>query len=229
MCVPETRIATWLLATALAASAPALAQQASVALGKQIAGQGTPQGVVACIGCHGARGEGNTAFPRLAGTGQAYLQAQLDAFADGSRKNAVMQPFAQKLSTTERAALAMYYSQLPAPFSAADNPPAPSPSDAGAWLAARGRWSDQLPACAQCHGQSGSGVGTQFPPLAGLSAAYIGEQLQAWKAGTRPPGPLGLMPMVTAKLSDADVTAVAAYYAGLVAAPPGTARKESKP
>jgi len=201
-----------LLLAWVASAAPALAQPPSAAQGQQIAAQGTPQGVAACIGCHGAQGEGNAAFPRLAGTGQAYLQAQLDAFADGSRRNPIMQPFAQKLSGTERIALAMYYSQLKAPFMPADTA-SPTPDDAGAWLATRGRWADQLPACAQCHAPGGSGVGTQFPPLAGLPVAYLVEQLQAWKAGTRPPGPLGLMPAVARKLSDKDIDAVAAYYA----------------
>ena len=161
------------------------------------------------------------AFPRLAGTGQAYLLAQLDAFANGERKNAVMQPIAQSLKPAERQALALYFSQLPAPFVASDSAQ-PSPSDAGAWLATRGRWADQVPACAQCHGQGGSGVGTQFPPLAGLSAAYIAEQLQAWKTGNRPPGPLALMAGVAKKLSDTEINAVAAYYEK-IAAPDRTA------
>ena len=192
-----------------AAVATAAAQSASQ--GQQIAAQGTAQGVAACISCHGAKGEGMGAFPRLAGTGQIYLQAQLDAFADGSRKNPIMQPIAQRLSPSERQAAALYFSQLPAPAAAPD-PAQPLPSDTGAWLAIRGRWSDQVPACVQCHGPGGSGVGAQFPPLAGLPAAYIAEQLQAWKAGSRPPGPLAIMAGIAKNLSDAEVSAVAAYY-----------------
>ena len=192
--------------------------------GQQIAAQGTSQGVAACISCHGAKGEGLGAFPRLAGTGQAYLLAQLDAFAGGSRKNPIMQPIAQNLTPTERQAVALYFSELPAPLVASD-PAQPSSSNTGAWLATRGRWADQVPACAQCHGPGGSGVGTQFPPLAGLPAAYIAEQLQAWKAGNRPPGPLALMSGIAKKLSDAEVSAVAAYYEKLAA--PGAAAASS--
>lgn len=200
------------------AQAPALAQ------GQQIAAGGSSQGVPACVGCHGVKGEGNADFPRLAGAGQAYLQAQLDAFASGARKNPIMQPFAQKLSAQERVAVSAYYSQL-APPTVPQRTSAPRPSDPGGWLATRGRWTDQLPACAQCHGTDGGGVGTQFPPLAGLSENYIAEQLKAWKTGVRPPGPLGLMPAVAGKLSDPDITAVAQYYAGLLmaAAPAATA------
>jgi hypothetical protein len=67
MSAPEWRLALLVAATSFAASA--LAEQASVAQGQQIAAQGTAQGVAACIGCHGAQGEGNAAFPRLGGTG----------------------------------------------------------------------------------------------------------------------------------------------------------------
>lgn len=195
----------------------AMAQSASQEAGKQIAAQGTPQGVAACASCHGAKGEGNAAFPRLAGTGEAYLQAQLEAFGNGSRKNPVMQPMAEKLTAEQRLAVAAYYSRLPSPMSVSDTAPA-KPAATGAWLATRGRGKDQLPACAQCHGPGGSGVGAAFPPLAGLPAAYITAQLQAWKAGTRPPGPMALMAGVAKKLSDSDITAVAAYYAELAPA-----------
>ena len=214
-CVMRCIAATGLLCVAVATATAQPTTQ-----GQQIAAQGTSQGVAACISCHGAKGEGLGAFPRLAGTGQAYLLAQLDAFAGGSRKNPIMQPIAQNLTPTQRQAVARYFSQLPAPFVASDSTQ-PLPSDTGAWLATRGRWTDQVPACAQCHGPGGSGVGTQFPPLAGLPAAYIAEQLRGWKAGNRPPGPLALMSDIAKKLSDAEVSAVAAYYKKLVT--PGAA------
>ncbi len=199
------RSAVTLLWFAAALGAPAVAQKTS---------PDAPKSVAACIGCHGAKGEGIATFPRLAGTGQAYLQAQLDAFGDGSRKNSVMQPIAQQLTAAQRTEVAQYFSQLPAPFLAAD-PVQPLPADVGAWLATRGRWSDNVPACLQCHGPGGRGVGAQFPPLAGLPAAYITGQLQAWKAGSRPPGPLALMTDIAQQLSETDIAAVAAYYANL--------------
>ena len=190
---------------------PAFAQKTNIEAGRQIAAKGTPQGVAACSTCHGPRGEGMAVFPRLAGSGQAYLLAQLTAFGNGSRKNPVMQPMAEKLSPAERVSLAAYYSQLPAPFVAATDAAA-EPSDAGAWLATRGRWADQVPACTQCHGPGGNGVGQQFPPLAGLPAGYITAQLQAWKTGDRPPGPQALMQQIAQKLTAAEITAVSSYY-----------------
>jgi len=196
----------------------ATAQAPDPAPGRLVAVAGAGAVVAACASCHGARGEGSAAFPRLAGTGQAYLQAQLAAFASGLRKNPIMQPIAQGLSPAQREAAARYYSQLPPPA------PAPAveadPADRGAWLASRGRWSDQLPACNQCHGPNGIGVGSAFPPLAGLPAAYITEQLLGFKQGTRPPGPLDLMKTIADKLPEDDMVAIGKYYAGLTSAAP---------
>ncbi|MBM2770825.1 c-type cytochrome [Burkholderia anthina] len=210
---PRRRFAPLLLAAAALLAGRAYADDAT--LGKTLATQGSATGVAACIGCHGAQGEGNAAagFPRLAGTHAAYLSAQLAAFADGSRQNPVMQPLAKLLSAHERDAVSAYFASLPAPAAIAAGTASIDPANAGAWLATRGRWSDGLPACAQCHGAGGLGVGTAFPPLVGQPAAYIAGQLNAWKHGTRPPGPMALMPMIAGKLSDADIDAVAAYYA----------------
>lgn len=195
---------------------PGNAQMAGNAeAGGRIALQGSGDGVPACTGCHGPHGEGMGSFPHLAGTGQAYLQAQLDAFADGTRRNPIMGPLAQKLSAAQRADVARYFSTLPGVKTAPDSPPEPAPSQTGAWLAERGRWQDQLPACSQCHGPGGVGVGSHFPPLAGQPADYLREQLRAWKASARPAGPLALMPAVAARLSDQDIEAVAQYYAHL--------------
>jgi cytochrome c553 len=191
-------------------------------LGETIALKGTAKGVPACIGCHGAHGEGQSAtgFPRLAGLSDAYLTAQLAAFADGSRQSSVMQPFASMMSSGERAAVAGYFSSLPPPGDTRKGDTVdPAMSDTGAWLATRGRWTQGLPACVQCHGPGGAGVGSAFPPLAGQPASYISAQLHAWKDGKRSPGPMALMPTVVSKLSDADIDAVAAYYATQPAAP----------
>jgi len=188
-------------------------------VGKTIATQGTAKGVAACISCHGAKGEGNAAagFPRLAGINAAYLSEQLSAFANGERKSTIMQPFAKLLSSNGRNAVALYFSSLPPPAGIkAGDSTAITPSNTGAWIATRGRWDQGLPACAQCHGPGGIGVGTAFPPLAGQPAAYIESQLHGWKQGARPPGPMALMPVVVSKLSDTDISAVAAYYAGNV-------------
>ncbi|MDI1272042.1 c-type cytochrome [Polaromonas sp.] len=201
---------------------PVAATRGLAKAGEQLARVGKPPSVTACVSCHGAQGEGMAAFPPLAGTGYGYLMAQLDAFADGRRKNAVMEPIAKALSTEERASTAAYFSGLPARVQPIAGP-SPATSDAGGWLAQRGRWADQLPACAQCHGIAGEGVGNQFPPIALLPADYLQAQIQAWKDGTRPPGPLGVMRDIASKLSKEDVQALSAYYTQLHAKPAAAA------
>ena len=183
-------------------------------LGQGIAQNGLPPAVAACATCHGARGEGSAAFPPLAGNGAAYLLAQLQAFADGSRAQPIMGPIAKALKPQQRADVVAFYAALPHVQRAVTVPPA-DPADAGAWLAQRGRWADGIPACAQCHGPAGLGVGEHFPAIAGLSAPYMQAQVSAWQKKTRPPGPLQLMASVAQKLTEQDLTAVAAYYARL--------------
>ncbi|HEY1589314.1 MAG TPA: c-type cytochrome, partial [Rhodanobacter sp.] len=83
----------------------------------------------------------------------------------------------------------------------------------GSVLAMRGRWDKQVPACGQCHGPAGVGVGAHFPPLAGQPAAYIEAQLKAWQQGTRHNDPLQLMQHLSAALDAQDIEAVAAWFA----------------
>jgi cytochrome c553 len=191
-----------------------MATKAVLADGASIALSGNNRGAPACVTCHGASGAGGVAngFPRLPGLNAGYLQAQLDAFANGQRRNAMMTPITQILSPDERAALARYYSGLTI---STDPSPPPNTETIGAQLALKGRWSDGLPACVQCHGATGAGVGRTFPALAGQSALYIENQLHAWQQGSRAPGPMGLMKLIASKLSAVEIKSVAAYFAAI--------------
>lgn len=210
----STRIAAVaLLGCGLHAVLPAAAQ--GKGLGATIASKGSSGGAVACVSCHGANGEGMAAagFPRLSGLHPAYLLSQLDNFASGVRQNPVMAPIAKQLTPAERKAVANYFGALPPPSPVASgNQDALKTGDRGAWLAARGDWDDNLPACVQCHGPGGAGVGSAFPPLAGQSSVYLAAQLHAFKNGTRPGGPMNLMTVVAKKMSDADIAAVADHF-----------------
>jgi cytochrome c553 len=194
--------------------------------GAAIARQGNGRGVAPCMACHAANGGGITAagFPRLAALPQGYLRKQLDDFASGARSNATMQPIARGMNDAERNAVAAYYSKLPAPRmvpTASQNSGAPPTQS----LATRGRWSQGVPACDQCHGPGGIGVADQFPPLAGQSVLYLSNQLHAWQQGARRNDPLQLMQTVAGKLNDADIAAISAWYA----AQPTTSTKDWKP
>lgn len=181
-----------------------------------IAMQGNGKGAAPCVACHGADGGGQAAAgnPRLAGLDAAYLQKQLDDFASGTRASPVMQATATALGADERAALAAYYSKLPVPAALAKPAtPMPAADSVGAELATRGRWDSKVPACVQCHGPAGVGVGAHFPPLAGQPAAYIVAQLKAWQQGTRRNDPLQLMQHLSSALSDQDIRSVADWFA----------------
>lgn len=65
-----------------------------------------------CLGCHGAKAQGNGQFPRLAGQQSEYLLAQLKAFKEGSRKNGMMQVIVANLSEEDMQQLAAYFSGL---------------------------------------------------------------------------------------------------------------------
>lgn len=189
--------------------------------GEQIAMSGNAAGAPACVTCHGPAGQGQGAagFPRLAGMNAGYLAAQLRSFQDATRVNPLMGPVAKLLSASDAKALAAYYAALPAIDAAGDAAASDAAFVAGESLAKNGNWNHGVPACSQCHGATGLGVGATFPKIAGQSVVYISNQLQAWKAGTRKNDPMGLMHGIALKLSATDVSAVAAYYARLSSAP----------
>jgi cytochrome c553 len=190
---------------------------ASAETGEQLAKSGNAAGAPACITCHGAAGKGQGAagFPRLAALNADYFVAQLRSFQVGTRMSPVMSPVAKLLNPADALALATYYAALPAIDSTGDAAASSATIAAGKTLARNGAWKNGMPACAQCHGAAGHGVGAAFPQIAGQSVVYLSNQLQAWKAGTRNNDPMGLMRGIALKLSAADVSAVAAYYAGL--------------
>lgn len=178
--------------------------------------QGNGKGAAPCMACHGVDGGGQASagYPRLAGLDAAYLQKQLEDFASGTRASPVMQITATALGEDERVALATYYSKLPLPPALMKpTTPMPAADSVGSVLATRGRWSDNVPACVQCHGPAGVGVGANFPPLAGQPAAYIETQLKAWQKGTRHNDPLQLMQHLSGALSAQDISAVAEWFA----------------
>jgi cytochrome c553 len=84
-------------------------------LGQRIYRAGIPaKGVPACNGCHGPSGAGiPTEYPWLGGQHAEYVDAQLKAFRDGTRRNNLaMSQIAARLSDAEMAALADFVDGL---------------------------------------------------------------------------------------------------------------------
>jgi len=214
------KTSTFLIAALAAAALPAAAQNAAGGSGKQIATSGAGNGVAACASCHGASGEGNPAsgFPRLAGQSQSYLIHQLNAFAHGERSNPVMAPIAKALSSEQIEAVSAYYAGLNAPKAKPSG--TPKASGHGKTLATVGNSAKGVQACANCHGPGGSGEPPTYPYLAGQNSAYLKSSLSAWKSGARNTDPTQQMPAIAKRLSDADITAVAEFYAAQPAPPP---------
>jgi cytochrome c553 len=180
---------------------------------------------IACARCHGKLGSGSQAggVPKLAGQRPEYLAMALRDYEFGTRPSGIMQPVAIYLTDEERQKLAHYYSALAPPD--ANNAPvaaATEPSDAsllqkGAELAAIGAPARGIPACSTCHGEKGraEGMNPRFPAIAGQHFNYLVYQLKLWRAGSRG-GTFGeLMSSAASSLTDQEIRAVAAYYAGL--------------
>jgi cytochrome c553 len=153
--------------------------------------------------------------PRIAGQAAHYLNKQLRDYASGARDNAVMAGIAKTLSDADRSGLAAFYSNQKAPYASGEPQPTAAQLSRGHELALQGAESIRVQACDNCHGPDGGGVPFSAPYLAGQSAAYLATQLKLWKQGTRKNDAGRLMASVAARLDDADISAVTAYYAGL--------------
>ncbi len=67
-----------------------------------------------CAACHGATGVSvSDAIPNLAAQRAGYIEAQLKALKDGTRKNPIMNAIAPQLSAEDMANVAAYFSSLP--------------------------------------------------------------------------------------------------------------------
>ncbi|NER60117.1 cytochrome c4 [Pseudomonas sp. MAFF212428] len=192
------------------------AQAAKATDGQKVFTQGGENpAAMACMSCHGPDGGGLVAagFPRLAGLPAAYLSKQLKDFRDGSRKQPIMQPLAKALTDAEISAVAVTLAAMPVPATP-DIRRQQMATDPVQSLALYGDWSRGIPGCVQCHGAGGVGVGEHFPPLAHQPAAYLVGQLNAWRDGSRSNDPNQLMVGIAKALTDAEIKALADYFAG---------------
>ena len=201
-----------LLATSLIANASEEAKvKADPAKGKVIA-------ETVCVACHGA--DGNSAIsanPILAGQVEEYIAKQLKNFksADGkpaARNNPIMAGMAAAVPDEEIPNVAAWFSsQKQKPATAKDEKLALE----GQKIWRQGNFKKGTPACAGCHGPSGAGLPAQYPRLAGQYPEYTELQLKAFRAEERGNDAEKVMRTIAAKLSDAEIKAVAEYAAGL--------------
>ncbi len=203
----------------------------------QQAGTPDPMGgrLLACAPCHGTNGQGaagqgavgqgslgqvaaNDIFPRLSGKPAGYLFNQLVAFRDGRRRYPPMNYLLEFQTDTYLHAMADHF--------AAQRPPLPPATVSvasrdvlarGQSLVTAGDAALGIPACAACHGPYFNGMEPAIPGLLGLRPGYISAQLGAWRYGTRTAAAPDCMQAVAGRLTEADVTAVAAWLSALPA------------
>lgn len=209
------RVSTYLIAAVLTASVQARQTPGPVPAGS-LPPQMSPV-VQTCVVCHGARGEGkpNAGFPRIAAQSQHYIRKQLDNYADGSRRDPVMEPIAKGLSPALRVEIAAYYAQVGAPVVSDASLFTQSWVERGQRLANQGDLTKRVQACANCHGPGGVGQPPALPYLAGLHDGYIRAALNAWRDGRRRNDGGQQMAATAKALQPDDIAAVARYYAGL--------------
>ena len=166
-----------------------------------------------CAACHAADGNSaSPANPRLAGLNYEYLNKQLLNFKSGERKSPVMAGIVANLTPQDMQNLAAYYSmQQPKPAKAKDQALALQ----GQKIYRGGVQGSGVPACASCHGAQGQGIPTQFPRLAGQHTDYIYDQLNKFRIGERANDGAKMMRTIAAKMTDAEMRAVATYIQGL--------------
>lgn len=164
-----------------------------------------------CAACHAADGNSvMAANPKLAGQHPEYLLKQLKEFKDGKRANAVMSGMVANLAEEDMKALAAYFSsQKPTLGKAKSN----GKGSLGEKIYRGGILATNVPACAACHGATGSGIPKQFPRLAGQHVDYTLQQLRTFRTGERANAPM--MQAIAVKMTDQEMQAVADYVQGL--------------
>jgi cytochrome c553 len=168
-----------------------------------------------CVACHGVGGNSvNPVWPSLAGQHAQYTVKQLKAFKNDERVDPLMTPMAKPLSDADMEDLGAYFAAQSATGLEAE----PSKVTDGQRLYRGGEPINSVAACIACHGPAGAGnPAAKYPAVRGQQAAYVVAQLKAYRSGARKTDQSmnQMMRDVAAKLSDAQIDAVASYIQGL--------------
>ena len=192
------------LAATLASTAHAQAAQPDLQRGAALYGQ-------MCVACHAADGNSTTAAnPKLAQQHPEYLIKQLQEYKSGKRANAVMVGFASALSEQDMRDIAYWLASQKASPGAATSA---EKVRLGERIYRGGLMDRRIPACAGCHGPSGSGIPAEYPRLGGQHAEYTATQLKLFRSNERANNKL--MHEVARYLTDVEIEALADYIAGL--------------
>jgi cytochrome c553 len=169
-----------------------------------------------CNNCHGANGMSvDAAFPNLAGHSVDAIYKQLEDFKSGKRNADVMGVYVASLSAQDVLDLATHFASQPNIF-AASTPGSTNP--AARKLVELGSPMRSIVSCAACHGPIGLVPGA--PELRGQQRAYLEQQLQAFKSGSRHNDISEQMRNVARPLTGEEIVMLAAYYASFARSTP---------
>ena len=203
--------ASFLLVALFAVSAVAADDKAAAKVAKPDLAKGEASYGTVCAACHGPDGNSMIpANPKLAQQHPEYLVKQLKEFKSGKRANAIMSGMVASLSEDDMRNIAYWLASKKAKPSFAKDK---SSALLGERIFRGGIADRQVPACAGCHGPTGSGIPSQYPRIAGQHADYAVAQLLAFRDGVRLNN--AQMTGVVAKMNDREIKAVSDYIAGL--------------
>jgi cytochrome c553 len=170
--------------------------------------------VAVCAACHGA--DGNSALgvnPKLAGQSERYTLKQLRDIKSGARSVPLMAGLLDNLNDQDLADIAAFYAAQETTVQGAD----PELVELGERIYRTGIADLGVAACSACHSPTGNGVAQAgFTALGGQHAEYIAAQMKAFRAGTRVnDGDTAPMRIVSERLTDREIEALASYISGL--------------
>lgn len=169
-----------------------------------------------CASCHGVAGESiSNNWPSLAGQRAEYTYKMLLDYQSGLRredeKASIMKAEAELLSKQDMADLAAFYAAQPLPVAAH------VANAATSHMIRKGEASRLVTPCASCHGLHGQGGINESPALAGLPRDYFIRTMQYFRDGKRNNDSVKAMRAFAKPLTDAEIIALADYYAPVVA------------
>ncbi|WP_053981098.1 c-type cytochrome [Marinagarivorans algicola] len=187
------------------------------------AAKGQPLTAV-CAACHSADGNSALAsFPKLAGLGERYLLKQMKDIKSGARPIVEMTGLLDNMSDEDLANIAAYYNSKVTQLSGSkdfnilvNSGTEVNALELGTRVYRNGNKEAGIPACTGCHSPRGQGnEPAGYPRLSGQHADYIAKQLQDFRAGRRANDEAKVMRGVAERMTDAEITAVANFIAGL--------------
>jgi len=181
----------------------------------------------ACAACHGA--DGNSAdpqYPKLAGQNERYIARQLALFKSGERENPIMLGMAAPLTAQDMRDIGAFFATQKVVPGVADDTAIAEGDLAGEpfyrtgeQIFRSGKSDHSVPACAACHGPTGTGnPGSAWPAIGGQHAGYTAAALTAFRDGKvwgKDKNANVIMSQVAKGLTDAEIQSLASYLEGL--------------